>query len=161
MEEQDVNVINNRLQEIGKEYQELTALKKQLTKKNKLANLEKEYGEFKFLVKKTVNEEIDFNKLIEENDLKIMKGGYGLLCATYNVGPNQVGYHIARTEEEAEQIRQVQNLFKVGDKVQESVKEGKKFEAQEILDLFEGARNVEEFIGHELEESGEEEEISS
>ena len=152
--QEEINVISARLREMNKEFQDLSALKKKLVGQNAVSTFKKKYGDYKFIVKNKTNKDLDFDKLIAENDLKIHTSVYGLTCAAYNVGGQKVGYHIAKTEEEADQIRVVQGLFKVGDHITEQVKENKKLTAQEILDLYDGARN-----GQQLEEPAETEEV--
>lgn len=151
---EEIKVINSRLRELNKEFGELSALKKKLVMKTASTTFKEKYGDYKIIVKDKVNQELIFEEL-SDSDLKITSSIYGLLCASYTVGDQQVGYHIAKTEEEADQIRIVQELFKIGDHITAQVKENKQLTAQEILDLYDGARN-----GHNLEEPKDTEEVS-
>jgi len=151
----EIKVISTRLRELNQEFSELSGLKKKLTMQDASTNLKEKYGEYKFIVKDKMNQDLDFDKLLTENNLKIQSSMYGMLCAVYKVGDSDVGYHIAKTEEEADQIRIVQKLFKVGDEIQAKVKDNKKLTAKEILESYDGART-----GYNLQESGDTEEIS-
>lgn len=152
---EELKVINGRLKELNKEFQDLFALKKKLLAQNTVDTFKEKYGDYKYLVKTKENKEVDFIKMVAENNLKITSSVYGMLCASYEVDGRQVGYHIAKTEEECEQIRTVQSLFSVSDDIQTAVKEGKKLTAKEILDAYDKAR-----AGQQLEESEESEEVS-
>lgn len=151
----DITVINNRLKQLNQEYRDLSALKKKVLNQSKKEKIAETYSDYKFLVKKKVNEPIDFDKLISEGDLEIVKSFYGLPVATYDLGKGQVHYHIAKTEKEADQIRAIESLMTVADHVKDKSKNGEKYEPQTIIDLFEKASN-----GHQLEESTESEEVS-
>lgn len=140
-DEQDISVINKRLKEINKEFRDLSTLKKKLVTATASSNFKEKYGNYSILVKPNENKALDFETMVIENDLKIKPSIYGLLCASYKVGEQQVGYHLARTEEEANQIRVVQNLFKIGDDISAKVKEGKTLTAEEILTSYDEARN--------------------
>ena len=156
MSQEEIKVINDRLKELGKEYQDLTALKKKILSANAHETIKEKYGDYKYLVKSKENKEIDFDKMIDENDIKFKKSAYGMMAALYSVGPNQVSYHVAKTEEECDQVRIVESLFNIGDKVAEVVKDkGALLTAQEILEMYDGAR-----AGQQLEESEESEEVS-
>ena len=102
-----------------------------------------------------MNQEIDLDKMIEENEIQFKKSVYGLQAAIYKVGPEQVSYHVAKTEEEASNIRIVEGLFKVGDKVTKAIEENKPLTAEEIIGLYDATR-----AGQQLEESTESEEVS-
>lgn len=149
----EIKVINKRLRELNKEFSELSNLKKKLVLANSANTIKEKYGDYKFIVKDKVNQDLDFDKLITENDLKVQSSIYGMLCIAYKVGDKSVGYHIAKTEEEADQIRIVQQLFKVGDEISEQVKENKKLTAKEILEAYDKAR-------HNIQKSENTEEVS-
>lgn len=151
----DLKAINGRLKELSKEFQDLSALKKKLLAQNTVDTFKDKYGDYKYLVKTKENKEVDFIKMVAENNLKITSSVYGMLCASYEVDGRQVVYHIAKTEEECEQVRVVQSLFSIGDEIQAKVKEGKKLTAKEILDAYDTARS-----GQQLEQSEESEEVS-
>ena len=152
---EDLQAVNARLKELSKEFQDMSALKKKLLAQTKFDTLKDKFGEYKFLVKKKENTPLDFDKLLNESDLDFAKSTYGLTLAVYNVGERQVHYHVAKTEEEANEIRLVEGLFKVGDTITDKVKANNPLTAKEILELYDGARS-----GQQLSETETEEEVT-
>jgi uncharacterized coiled-coil DUF342 family protein len=151
---EDIKAVNARLRELNKEFQDLSALKKKLQQQNMSQNIKDKYGDYKFIVKRKENTPIDFDKLVNEGNCQIGQSIYGLRAIAYDLGKGKVDYHIAKTEEEANQIRVVEGLFNTADLIHKKVKENKKLSPQEILDLFDGARD-----GHQFEEPEGTEEI--
>jgi hypothetical protein len=146
--------VNSRLKELSTEFKDLNALKKELTSKGTLATIKEKYSDYTIVVKKKENAVLDFGHLLKEGDLKVGRSSLGLAMVAYDLnGP--VNYHIARNEEEANQIRVIQAINSVGDSIEAKIKEEKHLSSQEILDLYDGARD-----GHQLSESEESEEIS-
>lgn len=155
-DKEDIKNINARLKELNKEFQDLSALKKKIMSTQARQNYTEKYGEYKYLVKDKETKEFDIQDLLDNNDLKITTSRFGMMCAAYTVGPNQVSYHIARTEEEAEQVRIVQSLFSVGEEISELIGQKKTLSAAEILEKYDGAR-----AGLKLQQLDETEEVPS
>ena len=151
----EIKEINAKLREISKEFNSLSALKKELVNEGKVNDYAEKFGDYKYLVKNTFNDNFDLKKLLDENELQIVKSRYGLLCANYEVGDGTRAYHLARTEEEATQIRVVEAIFKVGDEISELIKGKDPLTAQQILELYDEAR-----IERKLAELSEEETVS-
>ena len=158
MSSEDIKNINKRLRELSKEAQDLSTLKKKLIAQDANSNMKEKYGDFKYIVKRTENKEIDLDKMIQENQIRFAKSKFGMQAIVYNVGPNELSYHVAKTEEECEQVRIVESIFNVGEELDaHNQKQGKYIciSAQSILERYDAARS-----GQQLEESTESEEVS-
>lgn len=138
--QEDVSAINKRLRELNKEAQDLSVLKKKLIKENAASIAIEKYGDYKFLVKNNTNEEFDILEMVKENDLRFDRSGYGLMAVAYTVDDEHRSYHVARTEEEADQIRVVQRLFKVGDEISEMITNKADITAEQIMEMYDEAR---------------------
>jgi hypothetical protein len=141
----DLKLINARLQELNKEFRDLSALKKELQDKQKAQTIKDKYGEFKFMIKSpTIIEEIDFEKLMKEADLQVGRNEFGLPVIAYNFG-NGVSYlSIIKSENDVYTRVAVDNLLKIADSIKEEFKsdQTKIFEASEIFLRFEEALDV-------------------
>lgn len=141
----DLRLINARLQELNKEFRDLSALKKELQDKQKAETIKEKYGEFKFMIKSpTLIEEIDFDKLLKEADLQVGRNEFGLPVIAYNFG-NGVSYlSIVKSENDVYARVAVDNLLKIADSIKEEFKsdQTKTFEASEIFLRFEEALDV-------------------
>lgn len=148
-----IKAVNARLKELSAEFQDLHALKKKLITANNKVSIKEKYGDYKYIVKRSINQDIDWEKLIADFTLKFQQSRFGMLCITYTVGERQVSYHVAKNEEECEDIRAVQRIFDVGTTIEETIKNKKIMSATEIIKKYDDAR-----IKHDLPES---EEISN
>lgn len=141
----DLKLINARLQELNKEFRDLSALKKELQDKQKAQTIKDKYGEFKFMIKSpTIIEEIDFEKLMKEADLQVGRNEFGLPVIAYNFG-NGVSYlSIIKSENDVYTRVAVDNLLKIADSIKEEFKadQTKTFEASEVFLRFEEALDV-------------------
>ena len=87
---EDIQLINKRLQELNKEFRDLSALKKKLSDESRKTTIKDKYGEYKFMIKSpSLIETIDFDKLIDEADLKVGKNKFGLPVISYSFGNGQ------------------------------------------------------------------------
>jgi len=152
----DIKAVNARLKELSAEFQDLSALKKKLVAANNKTTIKEKYGDYKYIVKRSLNQDIDWEKLIADFTLKFQQSRFGMLCVVYTVGDRQVSYHVARTEEECEHVRAVQRIFDVGTTIEETIKNKKIISATEIIKEYDNAR-----VEHSLPESEESEEVSS
>jgi len=141
----DLKLINARLQELNKEFRDLSALKKELQDKQKAETIKEKYGEFKFMIKSpTLIEEVDFDKLLKEAELQVGRNEFGLPVIAYNFG-NGVSYlSIVKSENDVYARVAVDNLLKIADSIKEEFKadQTKTFEASEIFLRFEEALDV-------------------
>lgn len=137
----DIKAINDRLKELNKEFRDLSALKKKIQDENKEQIFKEKYGDYKFLVKPTYNDEVDFVDMINSADLSIGTSSLGFLVAQYDTGAGHRQYHMARTEEEANNIRIIENLAQVEQNVVKHLKQDGTLSSEEILELYDNARN--------------------
>jgi hypothetical protein len=138
--------INQQLRDLSKQFNDLKALKQEVINKDKANQYREKFGEYNLLVKNASNEEFDLETLLNENDLTIVKSSYGMLCASYKVADEPRAYHLAKNEEEANQVRVVETIFKTGEKIQELIKEKEFITANEILKLYDSARQQNEVV---------------
>lgn len=153
---EEIKAVNARLKELSSEFQDLSALKKKLMATNNKKTIKDKYGDYKYIVKRSANQDIDWDKLIADFTLKFSQSRFGMLCVTYAVGEREVSYHVARTEEECEHVRAVQRIFDVGTTIEATIKNKKIISATEIIGEYDNAR-----IEHKLPESEEPEEVPS
>ena len=138
----DLKLINARLQELNKEFRELSALKKELQDKSKAQTVKEKYGDFKFMIKSpTLIEEIDFEKLMKEADLQVGRNEFGLPVIAYDFGNGLSYLSIVRDEKEAKVRLAVDELLKIADAAKEDFKlnNNKITEATELFVKFEEA----------------------
>jgi hypothetical protein len=141
----DLRLINARLQELNKEFRELTSLKKELQDKSRVDIVKQKYGDFKYMIKSPeIIEEIDFDKLFKEADLQVGKNEFGLPVIAYNFGNGVSYFSIVKSEEDVYIRVAVDNLLKVADSIKEEFKanQDKLTEANDIFNKFDEAFNV-------------------
>lgn len=123
----DLKIINARLQEINKEFRDLSALKKQIQDRDRIATMKQKYGEFKFMIKTTsLVEEIDFDKLAKEADLQVGRNEFGLPVIAYNYGNGLSYFSIVKSEEDIYARIAVDKLLGIADEVK------KEFESDQV-----------------------------
>jgi hypothetical protein len=141
----DLKLINARLQELNKEFRELSALKKELQDKQKTQTIKEKYGEYKFMIKSPTSvEPIDFDKLMAEAELQVGRNEFGLPVIAYNFG-NVVSYFpIVKTQEEANSRLALDKLLTIADTIKENFKQDqtKTNDVQVLINLFEEALEV-------------------
>lgn len=141
----DLKLINARLQELNKEFRDLTALKKEIQDKDRVKLIKEKYGEFKFMIK-TPNlvEEIDFDKLAKEADLQVGRNSFGLPVIAYNYGNGQSYFSIVKSQEEVYVRLAVDNLLNVADSIKKEFDQDQTItsDANEIFSKFEEAMEV-------------------
>lgn len=141
----DLKLINARLQELNKEFRDLTALKKEIQDKDRIKLIKEKYGEFKFMIK-TPNlvEEIDFDKLAKEADLQVGRNSFGLPVIAYNYGNGQSYFSIVKSQEEVYVRLAVDNLLNVADSIKKEFDQDQTItsDANEIFSKFEEAMEV-------------------
>jgi len=138
----DLKLINSRLQELNKEFRELSALKKELQDKHRAETIKEKYGDFKFMIKSpTVIEEINFEKLLKEADLQVGRNEFGLPVIAFDFGNGQSYLSIVRDESEAKARLALDTLLKIAEAAKEDFKinNNKIVEATELLAKFEEA----------------------
>ena len=141
----DLKLITARLQELNKEFRDLTALKKEIQDKDRIKLIKEKYGEFKFMIK-TPNlvEEIDFDKLAKEADLQVGRNSFGLPVIAYNYGNGQSYFSIVKSQEEVYVRLAVDNLLNVADSIKKEFDQDQTItsDANEIFSKFEEAMEV-------------------
>jgi ASC-1-like (ASCH) protein len=114
----DLKLINARLQELNKEFRDLSALKKQVQDRDRIQTIKQKYGDFKFMIKSpNIVEEIDFDKLSKEADLQVGKNNFGLPVIAYNYGNGTSYFSIVKNKEEVYVRLAVDKLLSVADGV--------------------------------------------
>lgn len=142
----DLKLINARLQEINKEFRDLSALKKKIQDENAKASIAAKYGEYKFMVKSsTLVETIDFDKLLTEAELQVGRNEFGLPVIAYNFGNGLSYFPIVKTTEEANARLALDKLLTISDTIKENFKQdqSKTNEVNVLLNLFEEALEIE------------------
>lgn len=142
----DLKLINARLQEINKEFRDLSALKKKIQDENAKANIAAKYGEYKFMIKSSTSiEPIDFDKLLAEADLQVGRNEFGLPVIAYNFGNGLSYFPIVKTVEEASARLALDKLLTISDTIKDGFKQDqtKTNEVNVLLNLFEEALEIE------------------
>ena len=135
----DLKLINARLQELNKEFRELSALKKELQDKQKTNTIKEKYGEYKFMIKSPTSvEPIDFDKLMAEADLQVGRNEFGLPVIAYNFGNGVSYFPIVKTKQEANSRLTLDKLLAISDTVKENFKQDqtKTNEVEILINLF-------------------------
>jgi hypothetical protein len=138
----DLKLINARLQELNKEFRDLSALKKKIQDDNAKSNIAAKYGEYKFMIKSPTSvEPIDFDKLMAEADLQVGRNEFGLPVIAYNFGNGLSYFPIVKTEKEANARLALDKLLTIADSIKENFKQDqtKTNEVQTLINLFESA----------------------
>lgn len=141
----DIRLINARLQELNKEFRDLTALKKQIQDKDRIDTIKQKYGEFKYMIKTpTLIEGIDFDKLAKEADLQVGKNSFGLPVIAYNFGNGVSYFSIVKSKKDAVTRIAVDNLLNIAETIKKQFEEDntKLVDAQDVLSKFEEALEV-------------------
>jgi hypothetical protein len=141
----DLKLINARLQELNKEFRELSALKKELQDKQKTQTIKEKYGEYKFMIKSPTSvEPIDFDKLMAEAELQVGRNEFGLPVIAYNFGNGVSYFPIVKTQEEANSRLALDKLLTIADTIKENFKQDqtKTNDVQVLINLFEEALEV-------------------
>lgn len=141
----DLKLINARLQELNKEFRELSALKKELQDKQKTQTIKEKYGEYKFMIKSPTSvESIDFDKLMAEAELQVGRNEFGLPVIAYNFGNGVSYFPIVKTQEEASSRLALDKLLSIADTIKENFKQDqtKTNDVQVLINLFEDAFEV-------------------
>jgi hypothetical protein len=136
----DLKLINARLQELNKEFRDLSALKKKIQDENAKSNIVAKYGEYKFMIKSpTVVEPIDFDKLFAEADLQVGRNEFGLPVIAYNFGNGVSYFPIVKTQEDAQARLTLDKLLVLADTIKENFKQdqSKTNDVEALLNLFE------------------------
>ena len=143
---EDIQLINKRLQELNKEFRDLSALKKKLSDESRKTTIKDKYGEYKFMIKSpSLIETIDFDKLIDEADLKVGKNKFGLPVISYSFGNGQSYFAIVKSQEDAAARIRADRLLEISSEIEEKFKldTDTASNAQEILNIFESALELE------------------
>ena len=141
----DLKLINARLQELNKEFRDLSALKKKIQDENAKSNIAAKYGEYKFMIKsQTLVEPIDFDKLLAEADLQVGRNEFGLPVIAYNFGNGLSYFPIVKTAEEVPVRLTIDKLLALADTIKENFKQdqSKTNDVNALLNLFEEACEV-------------------
>jgi hypothetical protein len=143
---EDIQLINKRLQELNKEFRDLSALKKKITDESRKTTIKDKYGEYKFMIKSsTLVEPIDFDKLIDEANLQVGKNKFGLPVISYSFGNGVSYFSIVKDKEEVMARIAVDRLLEISLEVEEKFKENTEVasDVQNVLNLFESALELE------------------
>lgn len=141
----DLKLINARLQELNKEFRDLSALKKQIQDKERIETIKQKYGEFKYMIKTpSLIEEINFDKLAKEADLQVGKNAFGLPVIAYNFGNGVSYFSIVKSKKDAATRIAVDNLLNIADTIKKEFEDdhNKLVDAQDVLSKFEEAFEV-------------------
>ena len=141
----DLKLINARLQELNKEFRDLSALKKQIQDKERVETIKQKYGEFKYMIKtSSLIEEINFDKLAKEADLQVGKNEFGLPVIAYNFGNGVSYFSIVKSKKDAVTRIAVDNLLNIAETIKKKFEDDntKLVDAQDILSKFEEAFEV-------------------
>jgi hypothetical protein len=141
----DLNLINTRLQELNKEFRELSALKKEIQDKSRVEVIKQKYGDFKYMIKSPeVIEKIDFDKLLKFANAQVGKNEFGLPVIAYDFGNGLSYFSIVKEAEDVYVRVAVDQLLKVADSIREEFKvnQDKLNEASEIFNKFDEAFDV-------------------
>lgn len=142
----DLKLINARLQEINKEFRDLSALKKKIQDESARASITAKYGEYKFMIKSsTLIEPIDFDKLLKEAELQVGRNEFGLPVIAYNFGNGISYFPIVKTVEEASARLALDKLLTISETIKDNFKQdqSKTNEVNVLLNLFEEALEIE------------------
>ena len=138
----DLRLINARLQELNKEFRDLSALKKEIQDRDRVETMKQKYSDFKYLIKSSsVVEEINFEKLAKEADLQMGKNSFGLPVIAYNFGNGVSYFSMVKSKEEASVRLIVDNLLNIAESVKKQFEEdtSKTTEANDVLNKFKEA----------------------
>jgi hypothetical protein len=142
----DLKLINSRLQELNKEFRDLSALKKKIQDENNKANIAAKYGEYKFMIKSSTSvEPIDFDKLLADAELQVGRNEFGLPVIAYNFGNGLSYFPIVKTTEEANPRLALDKLLTISDTIKDNFKQdqSKTNDVNALLNLFEEALEIE------------------
>jgi hypothetical protein len=143
---EDIQLINARLQELNKEFRDLSTLKKKIQEDTAKANIATKYSEYKFMIKSaTLVEPIDFDKLIAEAELQVGRNEFGLAVIAYNFGNGLSYFPIVKTMEEANARLALDKLLTIPDTIKDNFKkdQDRTSEVNVLLNLFEEALEIE------------------
>lgn len=131
----DVEIINKRLEELSKEFRELSSLKKTLSQKSRKASILEKFGKYKYAIKQTGVELIDYENLIDNNNLHIGYSSFGLPVISVAYGENTSIFPVCETIEDAKFRSAFESIVETMSAIKSSEGEAsKEFNIKDVLD---------------------------
>jgi hypothetical protein len=97
----DIDVINKRLEELSREFRDLSSLKKSLSQKNKKSIILEKFGKYKYIIKDIGIEIVDYNSILDNYDANMGYDSFGMPVIGLTKNGHTSFFAVSETEEEA------------------------------------------------------------